>query len=152
MVTLYRIYGDSNALLYVGITEHYDQRMRQHSEKAWWSDVRRITTTEFPTTQAAALAEREAITQERPKFNRAHNGAPAASPVIPKARKRVEPRRWLTQLEVAEYLGVTDRTVRNYIARGDLPAHRVRGSRLLRIDLHDVEALLTRIPTAGVTP
>lgn len=56
-------------------------------------------------------------------------------------------RRWLSQQEVADYLGVTDRTVRNYIARGVLPAKRLRGSRLVRIDREDVDRMLTPIPT-----
>lgn len=59
------------------------------------------------------------------------------------------PRRWLSQAEAAEYLGVTDRTIRNYIARGQLRAHRPRGSRLIRIDLHELEDLLRPIPTGG---
>lgn len=58
-------------------------------------------------------------------------------------------RRWLSQREAADYLGVTDRSVRAYIARGDLPAHRVRGSRLIRIDRADLDALLRPIPTVG---
>lgn len=53
--------------------------------------------------------------------------------------------RWLSQAEAAEYLGITDRTVRNYIARGVLPGHRVRGSRLVRIDRNDLDALLERV-------
>lgn len=61
--------------------------------------------------------------------------------------ERVAPR-WLTQAEAAELLGVTDRTIRVYISRGTLRAHRVRGSRLIRIDRADVEALLTPIPSA----
>ncbi len=58
-------------------------------------------------------------------------------------------RRWLSQQEAAEYLGVTDRTVRNYISRGTLPGHRVRGARLVRIDRADLDALLRPIPTAN---
>lgn len=58
-------------------------------------------------------------------------------------------RRWLSQAEAAEYIGVTDRTIRNYIARGDLAGHRVRGSRLIRIDRQELDALLRPIPTAG---
>jgi len=59
------------------------------------------------------------------------------------------PRRWLSQAEAAEYLGVTDRTVRNYISRGQLPGHRVRGSRLVRIDRGDIDKLLSPIPVGG---
>lgn len=51
--------------------------------------------------------------------------------------------------QAAEYLGVTDRTIRNYIARGDLPAARIRGSRQVRIDQTDLDALLQPIPTTG---
>lgn len=57
-------------------------------------------------------------------------------------------RRWLSQAEVADYLGVTTRTVRRYIALGLLPASRIRGSRLIRIDLADADALLRPIPAA----
>lgn len=57
--------------------------------------------------------------------------------------------RWLNQAEAAEYLGVTDRTIRNYIARGLLPANRIQGSRLLRIAQDDLDALLRPVPTTG---
>ncbi len=33
-------------------------------------------------------------------------------------------KRWFSQAEAGGYLGVTERTVRAYIARGDLPARR----------------------------
>lgn len=56
------------------------------------------------------------------------------------------PRRWLSQQEAAEYLGVTDRTIRTYIARGALPACRIRGSRAIRIAQADLDALLQPIP------
>lgn len=57
-------------------------------------------------------------------------------------------RRWLSQAEAAEYLGVTTRSIRRYIAVGLLPASRIKGSRLIRIDQEDVDALLRPIPAA----
>lgn len=54
--------------------------------------------------------------------------------------------RWLTQAEAAEYLGVSDRSIRNYISRGALRGYRVRGSRLIRVDRHELDTLLQRIP------
>jgi len=58
-------------------------------------------------------------------------------------------RRWLSQAQAADYLGVTDRTVRNYIARGNLAGHRVRGSPLVRVDRAELDALMRSIPSAG---
>ncbi len=48
----------------------------------------------------------------------------------------------------AEYLGVSTKTIRRYIAAGRLTAYRT-GPRLIRVDLADVDALLQRVPTAG---
>ena len=58
-------------------------------------------------------------------------------------------RRWLSQAEAAERLGVTDRTIRNLIARGTLRGYKIRGSRMVRLDASDVDALLRPIPTGG---
>lgn len=55
-------------------------------------------------------------------------------------------RRWFSQQEAAEYLGVTDRTIRNMIACGELPARRLR-SRIIRIDVADLDKALRPIPT-----
>lgn len=52
----------------------------------------------------------------------------------------------MTQVEAARRLRVTDRTIRNYIARGLLPAYRIKGSRAVRIERADVEALRQQIP------
>lgn len=57
-------------------------------------------------------------------------------------------RRWIDQRQAAEYLGITDRTLRRMIAAGDLPAYRL-GPRLLRIDVGDLDALMRRVPAGG---
>ncbi|WP_370287890.1 helix-turn-helix domain-containing protein [Nocardioides sp.] len=62
--------------------------------------------------------------------------------------QRAIARRWLDQQAAAEYLGVTDRTIRNYIARGVLPARRISGSRLIRIAADDLDNLLRPVPSA----
>lgn len=48
--------------------------------------------------------------------------------------------------EAAAVLGVSDKTVRRYIADGTLPAERIN-KRLLRVRREDVEALLQPVPT-----
>ena len=55
---------------------------------------------------------------------------------------------WLSQADAANYISVTERPIRAYIARGTLPASRVRGSRLVRIKQSDLDALLRPIPAA----
>ena len=60
-------------------------------------------------------------------------------------------RRWITQAEAADRLGVTDRTIRNLIARGDLTGYKLGGSTRarVRLDVNEVDACLRPIPTAG---
>lgn len=58
-------------------------------------------------------------------------------------------RRWLSQNEAGAYLGVSDRTIREYIARGTLPAKRIEGSNRIRIRRDHLDAMLTDIPNAS---
>ncbi|GAB2667361.1 excisionase family DNA-binding protein [Barrientosiimonas humi] len=60
-------------------------------------------------------------------------------------------RRWLTQAEAAEQLGVTDRTIRKFIATGRLTGYRL-GARAVRVDAGELETLLSPIPTGGSSP
>lgn len=54
---------------------------------------------------------------------------------------------WLTATTVCEHLDITDKTLRRYVAEGKIPAYRM-GGRLLRFKAEDVDALMTRVPTA----
>lgn len=51
------------------------------------------------------------------------------------------PRRYAPLKEAAEYLGVTDRTIRQMIADGRLTGYR-SGKRLVRVDLNEVDAAM----------
>lgn len=64
------------------------------------------------------------------------------------AQLTTPPPAWLAQAEAAEYLGITDRTLRRWVASGQLPAYRL-GVRLLRFKQSDLDALLQPVPTAG---
>lgn len=69
---------------------------------------------------------------------------------VPSTAKRPQdhlPPKWRSLEESAEYLRVTQRTVRHYIAEGRLPASRISGSRLIRIRQDDLDALLRPIPS-----
>lgn len=70
-----------------------------------------------------------------------------AKDIAPQARP--SRRRELVTLEAAaDYLGVAPLTVRRRIASGALKAYRL-GPRIVRVDLADVDALLTPIPAGG---
>ncbi|WP_448072342.1 helix-turn-helix domain-containing protein [Georgenia yuyongxinii] len=50
--------------------------------------------------------------------------------------------------DAADYLGVTERSVRNWISAGKVPAYRI-GKKVIRLKVADVDALLQPIPTVG---
>lgn len=148
MTTLYRIYGEGKTLLYVGITDNYGARMRQHADKHWWAEVRSIAVTEYATRATAAEAEVEAIVDESPKYNRAHNASGPEVVAIPKPRRKPKPaRKFLKLPEAAEAYGVCTKTLRRRIADGSLPASRM-GARIIVVAVDDLDALLRPIPSA----
>lgn len=54
----------------------------------------------------------------------------------------------VTKRDVATILDVCPRTVDNLISRGVLPAHRIEGTRAVRLRLGDVLALATGVGNA----
>ena len=60
------------------------------------------------------------------------------------------PRRDLrTVAFIAIVLGVTERSVRNYIARGILTGYRIHGTRGIRLDLNEVTRQMKMIPAVA---
>ncbi len=57
-------------------------------------------------------------------------------------------RRLTTLALAAEYAGVDPRTLRRYVAAGDLTGYRL-GPRLIRIDIDELDAMLRPIPVGG---
>lgn len=57
------------------------------------------------------------------------------------ARKSAAPS-FFTERSLATYLAVSDRTIRNWIRRGELPSYKLGAAR--RIDPADVDAFLAR--------
>lgn len=54
-----------------------------------------------------------------------------------------EPRRWRGIQATADYLGTSDKTIRQMIADGRINAYRA-GPRLIRIDLNEVDQVTLR--------
>lgn len=58
-----------------------------------------------------------------------------------------ERRAYVSIAQASEHVGVTERTIRRWIADGRLAGYRV-GPRLLRVDHAELEALFSALPTA----
>lgn len=86
--SLYRHWDIEGNLLYVGISLSAVYRLSQHMSGAAWADqINKVTLETFPTRAKALAAERLAIRQERPKWNKAHN---AANQNAPEARPKLD--------------------------------------------------------------
>lgn len=57
-------------------------------------------------------------------------------------KPKITPVIFFTERTLATYLAVSDRTIRNWIRRGELPSYKLGASR--RIDPADVDAFLSR--------
>jgi len=72
---LYRIWGNDDQLLYVGISKSALSRLGQHlTEKSWAADIVNVTIETYSTRELAAAAEVAAIKTEKPLHNVVHNG------------------------------------------------------------------------------
>lgn len=83
---LYWLWDREGQLLYVGITDDVDRRMRDHAkDKFWWGDVKRTTKIAFQTRYEALWAEWAVIATSRPVYNRS-----LAPPPVPRAESQPE--------------------------------------------------------------
>jgi excisionase family DNA binding protein len=58
-------------------------------------------------------------------------------------------RKLASVIEAGEMVGCSGRTIRRMVARGAITGYRLPGSRLLRVDLNELDAKLREVPTAG---
>lgn len=71
---LYRLFDNSGALLYIGVSVSPEQRWMHHAEhKTWWPEVAQINFEWHPTRNEALRREADAIRHERPRYNVQHN-------------------------------------------------------------------------------
>lgn len=69
MHALYRMFDENGRLLYVGITGDLARRLTDHEVKRWYPLIKNIVVEWFPHEAAARVAERRAISTERPRYN-----------------------------------------------------------------------------------
>lgn len=69
---IYRLFDTDDVLLYVGVTGSLRERLGNHSRtQRWWPEVARKAVEWYPTRTEAEDAEKRAIREERPLYNRA---------------------------------------------------------------------------------
>lgn len=75
---LYRVFGDADLLLYIGISKDFGRRWRDHARKQpWWGEMRRLSVDAwYASREEARAVEAVAIKAEKPKYNKKHSGKP----------------------------------------------------------------------------
>ena len=82
----------------------------------------------------------------------------ATSPTLPNRRTRRHPqtaehearqRRWASMQQTADYMGVSLRTVREWITQGSIPGYRIN-ARVIRVDLNEVDAAFEKVRGCSV--
>jgi len=67
---VYRIRGEGETLLYIGVTNSVQFRWNGHQAvQPWWDELRSLTVKWYPSRDAALAAEKAAILAEQPKYN-----------------------------------------------------------------------------------
>lgn len=69
--TVYTFWSADGSCLYVGVTAHFNRRVKVHQRKPWWADVDRIETEIHPDERAGFQAESLRIKALNPVHNRA---------------------------------------------------------------------------------
>lgn len=72
---VYRLFDDEGVLLYVGVSQDVQRRLRQHAAvQPWWPQVHHYSTIKYQTRREAQRAEGSAIRDEKPQHNVAQRG------------------------------------------------------------------------------
>jgi hypothetical protein len=154
---LYRLFGDGDALLYIGIARIFGRRWHQHAQsRSWWPEVRRQTVDWHPSRELAAAAEVQATGNERPKYNIQHAsksiaGSTPAQPAAARIRMTAGELRalpvTLDLTEVAKIIGPGRSKAHELVRADGLPCpvlrlgNRYRVTKAAFIKALDVEVL-----------
>lgn len=149
---LYRIRGEAEVLLYIGITNSPAIRWNGHQLiQPWWDELRTLTVEWYDSRTEAEAAEKAAVLAEQPKYNvtylkptgPARERKPLGAIPVQHGKAELEPRvddenrltfdavgNLLSVKEVATRLRLSEVTIRRLIKSGDLEGVHV-GARVL---------------------
>ena len=145
---LYRIWGDADLLLYIGVSDDFGSRWKQHAkQQPWWDEMRRLTVDAWYESRAQAeAAEQAAIKAEAPKYNKQHvtpgSREEAREEVLALLTSRLKPL-LLTYRQAAALLDVSMSKLHQMIRDEEILSLKL-GSQMARIPTEQCEAYLDR--------
>ena len=153
---LYRIWGDADLLLYIGISDDFGARWKQHAkEQPWWPEMRRLTVDAwYESRDQAEAAEEAAIKAEGPKYNKRHvtpdSRAEAREEVLTLLTSRLKPL-LLTYKQAAALLDVSMSKLYQMIRDGEIRSVKL-GPQTSRIPTDECEAYVDRLKAEQYGP
>ena len=113
---LYRCFDATGALVYIGVSDKPEDRLKQHAANSPWHRYVAVTAEEWcDSRDDAFVKERQAIAAEKPLFNVQSNGPKAASDI----RSLIN--HWPRRSEFAAAVGVPVASVHKWADTGRIP-------------------------------
>ena len=112
MCQLYRHFDGAGNLLYVGVSHQSLVRLNQHKSSSWFREISRVEIEHCQTREYAEFLEADAISREKPRYNRVQPQYDPGSPtltriVIQEARNEAWVKAWAGE-DVSEALKLCD--------------------------------------------
>lgn len=124
---MYRIRGEADALLYIGVSDDFGRRWKQHAKKQpWWHEMRSLSVDcWYESRPEAEAAEAAAIKAEQPKYNKTHNVPVLAAPSAGRPAHAVEGDKFLGYRirELRQARGMSQATLAQKMTQLDWPWH-----------------------------
>jgi len=149
---VYRLWDNDKNLLYVGVSNNWANRINQHKQQKQWSgQISSVTVEEFASRYEALAAESKAIQTENPIYNLAGRTTATGDPslVIDKSSRLDES---YSVHQASVMIGVSDRRVRQLVAKGRLVVAHLSPMRLDAKSVHDMRELRKRGHVQASTP
>src|SRR5688572_567188 len=140
---LYTVLGVDEEVIYVGIGFNPLLRLKFHSKREWWKDVREIRIDWFETRVEAEAAEVSMIKALNPRANVVHANHPETDQPAPPRPQPSDPKEpWLRAKRAMEILGVGPSELYRHVRNGSIRYRVIPYSRHRRYSPDDVRALL----------
>jgi predicted GIY-YIG superfamily endonuclease len=146
---VYRIYDAANegSLLYVGMTTNVTTRLSDHRAKVWGDQIGKVVVTSYATRELAAVAEKDAIRRERPRYNKIRYQH--ESGLCENCGESLRADLWARSLNDGSNLGFSMRLLLSFVQHSDLPVTPAQLVTLTGLPRTTVDVYLGRLRMSG---